>query len=556
MQDQTIEPFPQRIALPKMAVMELHKAIGTMLAGLGTTMFGVMGDANLHIVSTYRSRGGRYVRAVHESGAVTMADAHHRAGGQLTLATVTHGPGLTNALTGLTEAVRARSQVLLVSGTTPLDPHHDQRIDVAQVARTAGAAYERIYTPDSAGRDVSRALQRARGDRIPVLLDVPAHLLHERCTRVQVLEPTAAAEPRPPRESELDGALGLLTAANRPIIVAGRGAVVSGAAPALVTLAENTGALLAASVLAKDIFAGEKRSIGIMGNLAHDEAQQALSEADCIVSFGAALNSMTTVDGDLVGGKKIVHVDIDPAAINLYTRVDEAVVGDAGAVAKAMNAMLAESGWAPEPSGWVERTASAVASRAELLTDEHVVETFIDVRAAAMALNDVLPKNFALISDVGRYNAGTWPYIHVADPRDFLGISAFGSIGLGLAGAVGAGVARPGLPVVLLVGDGGLMMSVGELTTAVREALPLIIVVLNDDAYGYEHFRLVRYGFDAAYSKNDFADFTGIAGGFGIESRTIRTVADLEGCSELWREGLTGPVLLDVKIDPFHNLIL
>ena len=326
-------------------------------------MFGVMGDANLEIVSAYRDKGGRYVRAVHETGAVAMADAYHRASGRLGVATVTYGPGLTNSVTGLTEAVRARSQVLLISGTTPLDPHHDQRIDVQHVARTAGAIYERVYTADSAGRDISRALQRIRGDRVPVLLDVPAHLLNQGCTVKQVLEPTVSAAARPPLERELDEALGLITSVYRPVIVAGRGAVVAGAAPALKTLAEHTGALLAASVLAKDIFAGEKRNIGIMGNLADEAAQTALAEADCIISFGAALNSMTSVDGDLVRGKKVIHIDVDPAAINLYTRVDASVIGDAKAVAEAMNDVLTESGWTPEPSSWVERTVSALATQ-------------------------------------------------------------------------------------------------------------------------------------------------------------------------------------------------
>ena len=173
-----------------------------------------------------------------------------------------------------------------------------------------------------------------------------------------------------------------------------------------------------------------------------------------------------------------------------------------------------------------------------------------------MALNDVLPDRFAMISDVGRYNAGTWPFIHVADARDFFGMNTFGSIGLGLAGAIGTSVARPGLPVVLLVGDGGLMMNVGELTTAVRDGLPLIIVVFNDDAYGYEHFRLHRWGFDPDYSKNDFADFAAVAAGFGIEARTVRSREDIAACSKLWQDGLSGPVVVDVKIDPYHNLIL
>ncbi|MGV9868787.1 thiamine pyrophosphate-binding protein [Rhodococcus koreensis] len=539
--------------------MKLYSVIGSLVASLDTdAMFGVMGDANLELVASFRDQGHRYVRAVHETGAVVMADAYFRASGRVGIATVTHGPGLTNAITGLTEAVRARSEVLLISGTTPpdpMDPGYEQRIDLRQVAATAGAIYEQVYTPASVGRDLTRALQRMRSERRPVLLDVPARMVHDDCPEPQTLEPIAWAGPRRPSESELDATLGLITSVNRPIIIAGRGAVVSDAAPSLVALAENIGALLGASVLAKDLFAREKRNIGIMGNLSHEAAQNALAEADCIICFGASLNSMTVADGDLIRGKKIVHVDLDPAAINHFSRADQCIVGDAKAVADTMNDVLRETGWTARHTDWVDRHISALASHSTALTDEHVADGFVDVRAAAAALNDALPTSFGVVSDVGRYNAGTWPYIHAGDPRDFLGISAFASIGLGVAGAIGAAVARPGLPIVLLVGDGGLMMSVSEISTAVRERLPIIVAVFNDDVYGFEYFRLERFGFDPDYSKNDFADFTGIAQGFGVPGRTVRSVDDIVACTDLWRAGLTGPVLLDVKIDPAHNLI-
>lgn len=535
--------------------MRLYEALASMLKEVGAdAVFGVMGDANMKMISAFSASGGRYVKAVHETGAITMADAYYRMSGSLGIATVTHGPGLTNSLTGLTEAARSRSAVLVISGDIPAEPGHDQLIDIRQIALTAGALFDQIFTPRTAARDFSRAVRRAIAGRLPLVLDVPAEMLEGECEVTQMIEALGTTATEVPDEGELDDALGVLLSARRPVLIAGRGAIASEATQSMVELAERTGAFLGTSVLGKGAFEGQTRNIGIVGSLATEVAQTILAESDCIVSFGASLNYFTSMNGDLLRGKRVIHVDLEPGAMGNYSRVDEAIIGDALAVAESMNRLLDEAGVTTKDSSWVESYLDELLSHAEDLPAPHNSAGTVDIRHAAASLAKILPDEIGLVSDVGRFNAGTWPFIDATNPRDFLGMSSFGSIGLGLAGAIGAAVARPGLPIVLLVGDGGLMMHLGELITAVRERLPIIIVVWNDDAYGFEYFRLERYGFDPHYSKNYFPDFAPIAEAFSYQTKTVRSLTELERTAELWRDGLNGPILIDIKLDADHNI--
>jgi thiamine pyrophosphate-dependent acetolactate synthase large subunit-like protein len=536
--------------------VKLYQVLARMLAGTTGPMFGLMGDANMRIVCAARDFGMSYVGTVHETGAVTMADAYHRVSGRPGMATVTHGPALTNALTGLTEAARARSEVLLVSGRTPLEPTHPQRIDVHQIAVTSGAVYDQVYRPETLARDLSRALRRMRHERLPVLLDVPAALLLADCPGDQQIQmPSPAVAPRKPRPDDVDGGLGVLLSSSRVIIVAGYGAVLSGAEAALAALADATGALLGTTVAAKEMFRGHSRSIGIVGSLSHELGARALAEADCIVAFGAALNSWTSMEGELFHKKRVIHVDVDAAKIGDYTPVDEAITGDARMVAAAILELIQEAA--------AERTTTWAASYERLLGDYEPLDEAeypagldgADIRRIAAGLDRLLPDNAALVTDNGRFVVGTWPYLHACGPREFINMNYFGSIGLGLPGAIGTCVARTGLPTVLATGDGGFVITLGELTTAVREKLPLIVTVWNDDAYGFEYFRLERYGYDAGYSSNHFPDLAKLAAGMGIPATTVRSLDDLAAVGDIMREPLTGPVLVDIKLDPRHNLV-
>lgn len=533
---------------------KVYQVFAAALAEHGVdTVFGLMGDANLHYIAVYRDGGGRFVPVVHEGGAVGMADAYARVSGRLGVASVTHGPALTNTLTFLVEAARSRTPLLLLTGDTPEEPLHFQRVDIPGFATTAGAGFERVHNPSTVVRDLNRACQRAVAERRPVVLDLPYDLLTQDAGgQLAVRRPVSTAAAAPDADA-VDRAVRLLTSAHRPIVLAGRGAVAAGARAELVGLADRVGAPLATTMLGKDYFAGEPANLGVFGGLSDRLAGTTIVRSDCVIAFGAGLNGWTTFEGGLTQGKRIIHVDADPAALGAHTQVDAPVVGDARLVAAALNAALDNAGHRADRT-WRAGIEAAVAARTPHadVGDGSGPDT-VDIRSAMIRLDELLPRERTLVSDIGRFLVGTWPYLHVTRPEKFVIMGAFGSIGLGMAGAIGATVATPGQLGVAVFGDGGFMMHLAEFTTAVRQELPIVVVVLNDGAYGAEHFKLSAWGMNPDYTLNTWPDLAELARAMGGDGLTVRTLTDLDAVPRIVA-GLTGPVLLDVRIDPHVDL--
>ncbi|MGQ4331086.1 thiamine pyrophosphate-binding protein [Streptomyces hayashii] len=533
-----------------------HTLAGALAAHGVDTVFGLMGNANLLYLPAFAEAGGRLVAVTHEAGAVAMADGYARMSGSIGVASVTHGPAFTNTLTSLVEAARSHSRVLLVTGDPPPLPTHFHHFDIATVAATAGAGYERVHEPASLVADLNRSMQRIVAERRPVVLNVPIGLMQaEAGEQAPIALPVAPGPLAAPGVEALDGALGLVDSAKRPLVLAGYGAVVSGARDALVELADRIGAALATTVLGKELFAGHPRDIGVFGSLAHSVAGAVIAESDCVVAFGASLNMWTALNGDLFRGKKVVHVDTDPARFGSYTPVDEPVAGDARRTAEAMNTLLEQGGVSSTNGTWAERVAKALAGHSpQDDIDDHSGPDTVDIRTATIRLDRVLPAERTIVSDIGRFDVGVWPYLRVADPMHFTVMGGFGSIGLGLAGAIGAAAADTGRPVVATVGDGGFMMHLSEFTTAVRHRLPLVVVVLNDGAYGAEHYKLRNHGYDPAYSAFAWPDLAGLATAMGARALTVRKADELDAVGELLPV-LDGPLLVDVRLDPDVNLV-
>lgn len=534
--------------------MMIYRALAETLVRHGVnTLFGLMGNANLLYLPAFGEAGGRFVRVAHEAGAVAMADGYSRMSSALGVASVTHGPAFTNTLTPLVEAVRSRSRVLLITGDPPPVPGHFHHFDIQAATAVAGAAYEQVYEPSSLVRDLNRAIQRVFAERRPVVLNIPiAFMQTEASTQAPVILPVESSAAPAPQPDALDRALGLLASAQRPLILAGHGAIT--ARDELVALAERTGAALATTALSKELFAGHPRDLGIFGSLAHGVAGGLIAEADCVAAFGASLNMWTTLNGDLVKDKKIAQIDTDPGRFSAYTAVDEAVVGDARLTAAAMNDLLARAG-RTRPRNWAEKVEKALAGYTPQadFADLSGPDT-VDIRSAMIKLDDVLPGQRTIISDIGRFIVGVWPYLRVADPRHFTTMGGFGSIGLGLAGTIGAALAAPRRPAVAALGDGGFMMHLPELTTAVRERLPIIVVVLNDGGYGAEHYKLKNHGYDPAYSSYAWPDLAEVATALGARALTVQRIQDLDMLPTLTAD-LDGPLLIDVRLDPDINLV-
>jgi thiamine pyrophosphate-dependent acetolactate synthase large subunit-like protein len=531
--------------------VRVYQAVAESLRYVGVdVLFGLMGDANMQYIAAFRDGGGRFVAAVVEGGAVSMCDGWSRLSGRVGVATVTHGPGVTNAITALTEAVRAHTpMVLLVSETGPVR-EHPQRIDLRAVAGLTGAGFATVLNPTDVALEIEAAVRAADRERRPVMLDIPVIQLATTIDAPAWDRPFRLAPPRAitPDPDLLDEVLGVALAARRPVILAGRGALRAGAGPELRRLADRLPAALATTLAARGLFRGHPRDLGLFGTLSHAVASEAITASDCILAFGAGLTDHTTLRGDLLRDKVIVQCDRDERALGVRHPGAIGVLADARELASAMTAALDGPGDARERR-WTGELESALAARdpAAEFVDGSGSET-IDPRTAMLVLDEVLPPGRVVVTDVGRFHPAPWRYLHSA-PGDFAYTTSFGSIGLGLATAVGAALARPDRLTVAVVGDGGGMMGLMELIVAVRERARLAVVVVDDAAYGAEWTKLAGFGLNPEYSLLPGPDLAGVARAMGARARTVRTRSDFDAFRPLVDEA-GGPVLIDVKADP------
>ena len=514
-----------------------------------TTLFGLIGDANLFMVESYRQQPGTtFVPAVHEGSAVLMAHGFAHVTGQVGVATVTHGPALTNCVTALTDAVRAKVPLVLMAGDTPgVNPQHLQNTNQREVAALCGAGFEQLRSPASANQDLARAIYRAKSERRPILFNMPADFMWQEADYAPVVYPFFDTPAFAPEGDGVDEAVGMIASARRPLILAGKGAI--GAGAALVRLADRLEAPLATSLKAKGLFGTHPYCIDLCGTLSTPAGYEAIDKADCIVAFGASLNEWTTDHGKLFKGKRVIQVDTDAAAIGRTVHPDAALVADAALTADNFVYWLDEAEIAP--SGFTKELASETLRRHEPAPVREMPEGTVNYVAAVEWLEQVLPADRVLATDGGRFMTEVWCRVAVGGPRDFLDTTNFGSIGLGLQSAIGASVGRAGRPVVLFTGDGGFMMGgLAELNTAVRLSLDLIVIVCNDAAYGAEHIQYLDKKMDPGLSVFDWPSFAEVARSLGAEGVDLRSEDDFAEVQAAI-ENRSGPLLIDMHLDPF-----
>lgn len=514
---------------------------------LTDTMFGLMGDANLFMVDSFvRDFGGRFVPAAHEGSSILMALAYAHVSGKVGVATVTHGPALTNCMTALTEAARGHVPMVVLAGDTPVDnPRHLQSIDQREVVKATGAGFEQLRSPATVGKDVARAFYRAQVERRPIVLNMPADFMWQEIEHeVQVLDVFTA--PGGVAQGDiLDNAIGMIASARRPLILAGGGAVA--ARDQLIALADRLEAPLATTLKAKGLFNGHPYNIDIFGTLSTPAAYDLIAKSDCIVCFGTALHDFTTDHGKLMKDKRIVQIDVEPAAIGGGLHPDVALVADAGLTAETILYWLAE---AEVPSSGFTRELDVATLTAHPAGKAKIAEGFVNYVHALDRLEDALPKDRLLVTDGGRFMTEVWCRISVPNPQSFVGTVNFGAIGLGLQEAVGAGLAAPDRPVVLFTGDGGFMMGgINEFNTAVRLGLDLIVIVANDSAYGAEHIQFIDRKMDPSLTEFNWPSFAEIAKSLGGDGVEVTSKEELETALDAL-ENRKGPFLIELRLDP------
>ncbi len=532
--------------------MRVSETVGRALAGLGVeVVFGVVGSGNFHVTNGLIAGGARFVAARHEGGAAVMADAWARTTGRAGVVCVHQGPGLTNAMTGITEAAKSRTP-LLVLAAQATGIRSNFHIDVEGLARAVGAVPERLHSPASAVADACRAYQTVMNSRRTVVLALPLDVQAEDCPQANVCTGPLIHAPRASAEAVATLA-GLLKNARRPVFIAGRGA--RDARAELETAADRCGALLATSAAAKGLFRGSPWNLDVSGGFASPLAASLIREADMIVGWGASLNMWTTRHGTLIGpDTTVVQVDDDPGAIGAHAMVGLGVAGDVRATAQALADELGEATTAvmtQRSSEVKERIAREVRWR-DVPFDDESGGGLIDPRTLSIALDDMLPAERTVAVDSGNFMGYPSMFLSVPDEAGFCMTQAFQSIGLGLATAIGAALARPDRLTVAALGDGGVLMGVSELETAVRLGLPMVIVVYDDQAYGAEVHHFGRAGDTLDTVRFPEVDIAAIGRGFGCDGLTVRSAADLDGVRS-WLSGPRArPLVVDAKVTSDH----
>jgi thiamine pyrophosphate-dependent acetolactate synthase large subunit-like protein len=530
--------------------VKIYEAVGHALQEEGvSTVFGLMGDGNLRLLTYWsESLAQRYFGTRHESAAVAMADGYARVSGEVGVCTTTQGPGVTNTLTALVTARKARTPLLLMVGDVAgFQQNWPQDVDHEAVFAAADVPLVKLADPKTAYSDVVAAIRFARSRRGPVGLNLPVDVQEmewnaweDEPPALEPVEMTAG-----PDRQDIARAADLLAAAKRPVVIGGRGAVEADCAAQLIAIGDRIGAVFATSLRGKGLFGSHPYTVGLAGGLGSNLSAQLIGEADVALVVGAALNDFTTMRGSLLNERAaVIRCDIDPdRAGNAPGGVGFAV--DANMFCAALDAELTARG--VESEGYRPRASERLREYSHDSEFRGVHEPdVLDPRELVIRLDQILPAERTVVTDAGHFFGYPVAYMQVPNGRAFVCGIDFGSIGLGIGHALGAAVAAPERRTILFVGDGGLLMNLGELETAVRYQIPLLIVVLNDGAYGSELQILRLWDLPERLSVFPDTNFASAARALGLRASTVRSEDDLAKLSGDLT--FSEPMLVDCKI--------
>lgn len=477
------------------------------------TMFGLMGDGNMCLWHELE-RGGRVsvFSARHENSAVAMADGYARATGRTGLCTVTHGPGLAQTASALVTARRNRTPLVVLAGEVGRSGGGLQRLDQQRFAEACEVPAIRVAEAAGMADAFGQALRLACRRGVPVVLNLDMDAQEGNAqeggvdTAPAAFPPLVAEAAPAPDEAELGAVAAALSAARRPVLVAGYGARAPGVREAIASLAERSSALLATSLFAKDWFAGHPRNVGLAGGFCAASTEERLREADFVLGIGARLGEYTTKRGTLFPQAEIVRIDIRPDDDG--DPPGRLVLGDAGVAVAWLNGMMPEHA---RFGKWQAGTAAPSAGSAPAAAGWHANAG----ARMARSLSACLPPDAQLTVGCGHFMTDTLPFLTLGPCADLLVPCQFGAIGQALACAIGAAIGAPGRPHVLNEGDGSLLMSLHELETVVRLRLQLLVLVSNDSGYGAEVHKLRARGLDPAGARWPSPDFVAVASALG-----------------------------------------
>ena len=513
------------------------------------TCFALLGDANMNFATRLADQGCEMVYVRHEHCAVAAAMAWARKTGEVGVATVTCGPGLTQVMTALPAAVRARIPLVIFAGEAPLGAGwYNQGIDQAPFIKATGADYVPLHHVPRMATALRDAFLQARMTRRPVVVGVPFDLQNQDWAGTAPLpEPSRSlvpeVSPMPPNPADVSRIAADVAAARRIVVMAGMGAVEAAAGDACRALAEQLDAMLATTLPARGLFHGDPFCLGVAGGFSSDIARHCLGEADLVIAVGCSLARHNADAGALWPNARVLQVDVAPVTISQGRKAaDLHLRADARLGVEALTAAL--------PARAADWRSAELARR---IAEDPVDATRFDPepgahdpRAVVEAFEKALPADWEMVNSSGHCS---FYFAHMPSrPHErFLTIREFGAIGNGISFAMGVAAARPDRTVVLFDGDGSLLMHIQELETILRHGMRVLIVVMNDGAYGSEIHKLRAEGLSDAGAVFGRPDFASIARGFGLGGKTVTDLSEIPAMVEAFAAG-NGAAVWDVPV--------
>lgn len=515
-------------------------------------VFGYPGGAVLNIYDAlYKSSDRiRHYITSHEQGAAHSADGYARATGRTGVVIATSGPGATNLVTGIATAYLDSSPVLAITGNVgqPLIGKDSfQEVDIIGITMPITKHNYMVKDVTRLADTVREGLMIAASGRPgPVLIDVPKDIQTALCEYTPRQKPVRPAKIlKKAVEADLERAAELIVKAQRPFIYAGGGVVIANAAPQLLEFADLIDAPIGLSMMGLSaVPADHPKNLGMTGMHGKFAASKVMSKSDLIIAVGIRFSDRATGSKpEFVRGRRVLHIDIDPAEIGKNIPAYVAVLGDVGDVLSRLNTRLTKQTrleWEEEINGIRHCPDSRLEMQKGKLTPQAIIE----------AVRSRTEDDAVIATDVGQHQMWVSQYYRFSAPRTLVTSGGLGTMGFGMGAAIGACIGNNKKRTVLFTGDGSFHMNLNETATAVSNNLPLIVIIMNNNALGMVRQWQTMF-FDKRYSNttlNRKTDFVKLAEAFGAGGYRINNIGELDGVLDK-AFGAAGPVIIDAVID-------
>lgn len=518
------------------------------------TVFGYPGGAILNVYDELYKHSDEihHVLTSHEQGASHAADGYARSTGKVGVCLATSGPGATNLVTGIATAYMDSVPVVAITcnvGVPLLGKDSFQEIDIAGITTPITKHNFIVKDVNKLADVIRRAFRIAQTGRPgPVLVDIPKDVTAATTEFEFQQIPPVARKIDKMTEADLEQAAAMIREAKKPYIFVGGGAVISGASEELAKFANLVDAPVCDSLMGKGAFDGTNdRYSGMLGMHGTKASNYGVSECDLLIAVGVRFSDRVIGDAKrFASNAKILQFDVDPAEINKNIQTDASVIGDIKEILKRVNHLLEQQ----EHTEWMQQIQEFKDKYPLTYKEEGLSGPFVMEEIYRQTKGDAI-----IVTEVGQHQMWAAQYYKFSKPRTLLTSGGLGTMGYGLGAAIGAQVANPEKQVINIAGDGCFRMNMNEIATAVRQQLPLIQIVINNQVLGMVH-QWQGLFYEKRYSNtilNDGVDFVKLAEAMGATG--MRAATQEEFAEELAKAlEMKTPVLIDCIIDSDDNV--